>query len=110
MTDKKQIIHNFMKHEVKEFKVGEQYNPVTLHKQFISYIKQYPVDSKHKYNAMFGGKTKSPLRDYLLNDLGLQYVSRKAGYFIHYSPNYCDNLNIKLNSTLPENSSSMVVA
>ena len=98
MTEMKAIIHNFMKHQVKEFKLGEYYNGVVLHKQFIGYIKQYPIDSIHKYYCMFGGKTKTPLRNYLLNDLGLEYVSRKGGYFIHYEPHYCDNLNSKLSS------------
>jgi len=96
MTEKREIIHNFVKHQIQEFKLGEYYNPVVLHKQFISYIKQYPIDSKHKYYSMFGGKTKTPLRSYLINDLGLEYVSRKSGYFIHYSRKYCEELNIKL--------------
>ena len=85
--DKKQIIQGFMQHEVKDFKLGETYKCVKLHKQFNFYIKHYPIDSKFKYNLMFGSKTKSIFKE---------YNSRNAGYFINYNPNYCESVNNKL--------------
>jgi len=94
--DKKQIIQKFMQHEVKDFKLGETYKCVRLHKQFNSYIKQYPTDSKHKYSLMFGTKTKSIFKEYLEKDIGLEYNSRNAGYFINYNPKYCETVNHKL--------------
>ena len=93
MTDKKAIIRGFVQHQIGFFIKGDYHNPVKLHKQFIGYLKQYPIDSKFKYCLLFGNKTKTPLRSFFLDDLGLEYCCRKAGYFIRYDLNYCNNLN-----------------
>ena len=101
MVSKQQIIQGFVQHAVGEFEVDQIYKPVELHKKFVRYIKVYPIDARHKYLIMFGQRTKTDLRNYLLNDLGLQYVPRRAGYYIHHDPEYCTNLNNKLWSRPP---------
>ena len=102
MTEKKQIIRGFVQHHIGFFIKGDYHNPVQLHKHFISYLKQYPLDSEEKYCYYFGKLTKSPLRSFFVNDLGLEYCCRKAGYFIRYDFDYCNNLNDRLyNPILP---------
>ena len=96
MTSTKQIIQEFVQNNVGMFKIGTTHNPVQLHKEFNAYIKQYPLDSKVKYCHMFHSRTKTPLRNYLVNDLGLEYVTRKKGYLIRYDVKACANLNAKL--------------
>lgn len=96
IMDKKQIIKGFLQEEVGHFELGETYKCVKLHKQFNVYIKLYPEDSIHKYGIMFGTKTKSIFKEYLEKDIGLEYNSRNAGYFINYNPNYCETVNNNL--------------
>ena len=93
MTSTKQIIHQFIKQEINEFKVASVYNSVDLHKKFQAYLHLHPIDANVKYYSMFNNRTKQPLRQYLIDDLDLKYVSRKKGYFIDYRPGYCEKVN-----------------
>ena len=94
--NKKEIINEFIRKEIGEFELDAVYRGVDLHKKFNYYIKNNPVNQKQKYCLLFGSKTKTVLKAYLEQDLGLKYFSRKTGYYISYEPGYCDNLNKKL--------------